>query len=82
MAKSTQLPKVVQDPQHPVEPELLAQAILDVSKGAQALLDGPLKRRAILVLIRDSMTPPAPMDVISRVLDAAAGLAKEYTKRA
>lgn len=82
MANAAQrpLPKVTQDPEKPVAPEVLAEAIVSVSKSARALLMGPLKRRAILVLIRDSMNPPAPLETISRVLDAAEGLAREYTK--
>lgn len=46
--------KVVQDEQDPVEPEVLATAIRDLSAAVQRLELSGLNRRAILVLLRDA----------------------------
>lgn len=71
---------VVQDPEKPVAAEVLAQAIVDVSKGAQALLNGKLKRRAVLLLIQDQVPARIGLETIGQVLDSAANLAKAYIK--
>lgn len=74
--------KIVQPlpPADEVPTEVLATAITEVSRSAKALLDGPLKKRAILVLIRDSAVPAIPLSTIEAVLDAAAGLEARFVK--
>jgi hypothetical protein len=63
-----------------VEVEVLATAIVQISDSVRKLIDGPLTRRAIAVLIRDATTPPVPLSTIDLVLDTAADLKKRYVK--
>lgn len=76
MAEKSAAPKILPDPE--IGPELLAQAILDVSEAAKKLLNSPLKRRALLLLLRDASG--IGMDECGRVLDAAADLRRTYVK--
>jgi hypothetical protein len=70
---------VVQDPEAPVESEVLADAIVAVSDAAKKLLNGPLKKRAIITLIKD-YSPQVSRADIESVLEAAADLATFYVK--
>ena len=45
---------VTQDPNRPVEREILAQAILRIADAAKQLAKSGLNRRAIVVLLRDA----------------------------
>lgn len=45
--------KIKQDEEQPVVVEVMAQAVIDLSRAAQKLLNGPLKREAIVALIHD-----------------------------
>lgn len=74
MAKTS----VKQDEQNPIDTEVLAQSIVDLSDGVKSLLSGPLKRDAIIVLLRDYTG--LPKRDISTVLYGLEGLRKEYTK--
>lgn len=76
-------PKVVinKDENKVVEIEIMEQAIVDVANAARKLLNSNLSRRAILVLIRDSMSgSPMGLKDIEVVLDCAANLDKRYLK--
>lgn len=44
---------VRQDPEKPVERNILAQAIVDISRAAKRLADGGLNRDAVIVLLHD-----------------------------
>lgn len=59
-------------------PEVLASAIREVSRAAKKLLNGPLSRRALLVLIQDNISGNIGLQDIGVVLDAASGLEKRY----
>jgi hypothetical protein len=69
-----------------VGPEILAQAIVDVSEAAKKLLAGPLTERAIVILIQDSCGHTAggskavSQESIKLVLHAAADLRHRYVK--
>ena len=63
-----------------VETEVLAKAITDIAEAAQTLLSGPLTKRAIFLLIRDSTTPPVALATIEAVLEAAADLKKRFVR--
>ena len=64
----------------PVAQEILAESIVAVAKAASVLLSGPLKRRAIFVLIRDATSHTVSLNDIEKVLDAAADLQRRYVK--
>jgi hypothetical protein len=71
-------PPAIVDPESEVAPELLAKAIVQVSDAAKKLLGGPLKPRALLLLLRDASG--VGMDDCERVLNAAADLRRRYVK--
>jgi len=60
--------------------EATAQAIIDMSKGIHALLDGKLSKRAIVILIQDSMGGRYAMsrEQVEKVLNAIATLDKTF----
>lgn len=61
-----------------IAPAVLARAIVDVADAAKTILAGPLKRRAIVVLLQDSIGPGITKKQIEQVLDAAADLKRNY----
>jgi hypothetical protein len=63
-------------PEKEVPVEILATAIVDLDAAAKRLLNGPLKRRAVILLIHDICR--VPLGDIERVLDAAADLKRRY----
>jgi hypothetical protein len=65
-------------PDDDVAPTVLAQAIVDIAKGADCLLNGPLSRRAVYLLIRDRSG--VSLGDIESVLTAAAELKDVYVK--
>lgn len=76
--------KVKQDPENPVQKEVLAEAIVEISKAMKKLLSSGLNRRAIVVLIKDSVPSPgygkksiSKTDIIN-VLDAIEDLSRNY----
>lgn len=69
---------VTQDPELPVETEVLAEAIVAISASAKKLLGGKLKKRAVLVLIQDASPRNLTLSDIEAVLDTAADLEKRY----
>lgn len=59
----------------------IAAEIKSLSDGIKKLNNGPMKRRAVLVLLRDSISgKPMSLNEIDRVLDAAADLHRYYLK--
>lgn len=72
---------IVKDKENVIELKVMEQAIVDVAEAARKLLNSRLSKRAILVLIKDSMTGQGvPMKDIELVLDCAAKLDKRYLK--
>lgn len=70
--------KVTQDPSKPVEREILAEAIVRMSKSVQALRASGLNERALVALVHDHCR--LPKSDIERVLHALDRLAKDYTR--
>lgn len=56
----------------------VANEIIAVAKAVKAIQLSPLKRRAIVLLIKDSCSPSISMTDINAVLNACADLAKNY----
>jgi len=72
-------PHVVQDQDQPIEKDILAQAIVDISESAKALTASGLNERAIVVLLHDHTG--IPMGDIKMVLHGIGELRKAYTTR-
>ena len=70
--------RVVQDPEIPIEREVLAQAVIDISSSFTKLTRSGLNRRAIVALIADDTK--FGKGVIEDILRSLDGLAKNYTK--
>lgn len=62
--------------------EAAAQAIIDISRGIHALLDGKLKKRAIVLLIQEAAGGRGAIsqEQVSKILDAIAALDKTFLK--
>lgn len=69
---------VTQNPEKPVEPEVLAEAITRISKGFDALRKSGLNKKAIVVLLHDS-TRVAKRD-IETVLVGLENLSRNYCR--
>lgn len=77
------LPKVtiVKDKENIIKVEIMEQAIIDTAQAARTLLNSKLTKRAVMVLIKDSMSGTGlPLKDIELVLDCAARLDKRYLK--
>ncbi len=73
--------KIVKDEDKVIKVEIMEQAIIDVAQSARKLLNSNLSKRAVIVLIRDSMAGTGmPLKDIETVLDCAANLDKRYLK--
>jgi len=68
-------------PEESVSGEILAKAIIDVSTAAKKLLDGPLTKRAIVILIQDAVPHNIGLYEVEAVLEAAAGLKEHFIKK-
>jgi hypothetical protein len=68
---------IAQDPEKPVEREVLATAITKISEGMQALLKSGLNRDAIIVLLHDRTR--LPKSTLNTVLNGLAQLKRDYT---
>lgn len=80
MAKDPKV-TIVKDSENVIELKIMEEAIIEVANAARKLLASRLTKRAILVLIKDSMTGSGmPMKDIELVLDCAAKLDKRYLK--
>lgn len=74
-------PIIKQDKGSEVPIEILAKSIVEVSEAARKMLASRLTKRAICILIKDSMSGTGlPMKDIQMVLDCAATLDKRYIK--
>lgn len=69
---------VVQDAEKPVEQEVLAQAIIDISAAMRKLSAGKLNRKAIVVLLAHATK--LRLFEITMVLDALEQLERDYCK--
>ena len=68
---------VTQDAEKPVEKPALAQAIVDISKAAEALASSGLNRGAIVLLVAHSAS--VPQGTVKAVLDSLESLTRDYT---
>jgi hypothetical protein len=76
--KPTTKAKIVQDDEKPVEKEVLATAIVQISEAVQKLYKSGLNRRAVVALIADDTK--FGKGTIETVLDSIQDLSKTYTK--
>lgn len=74
-------PKVTikKDEKNPEPMEIIAGAIIQVSRGFKKINEGPLNQRVVVLLIKD-ITGLSIAD-IERVLNAAASLERKYIKQ-
>ena len=70
---------VKQNEEQPVPTEILADAIVDISRGVKRLTASGLNRKAIEVLIRDSCG--VSLTDIRKVIDSLGTLADKYTTK-
>lgn len=68
---------VQQDPESPVEPSVLAQAIVDLSAAVKKLSASGLNRKAIITLAAQSTQ--LPQGTVRTVLDSLETLGQTYT---
>ncbi len=79
MSEPTRI-RIVEDPEQPSEREILADAIVRLSKAAQALTQGSgLNHRAIVVLLHDHSR--VPKRNIEALLRAMQQLEREYCRK-
>ena len=72
--------KVVKDPENIIPVEVFEQAIIDISKGIKKLNQSKLSKRAIYVLVQDSVPSGVGMTEIVAVISALENLEKKYIK--
>jgi len=81
--------KVTQSAEKPVPVEIIADAILSISKGVKALVAGPLNERALVLLITNASPPmgatsynrtPVTQTMVKAVLAGIGSLEREYLK--
>jgi CRISPR/Cas system-associated endoribonuclease Cas2 len=71
----------VKDPQNEIPVKIIEQAILDVAAGFKRINSSRLTKRAIIVLIQDSVgMARITKGHIEEILDAATNLDKRYLK--
>ena len=83
MGNNLKQPKVtiVKDGDNVKEIKIMEDAIVEVATAARKLLNSKLSKRAVFVLIKDSMVGTGvPLRDIELVLDCAAKLDKRYLK--
>lgn len=61
--------------------ETIAKGITEVSDAFIKINEGPLTRRAIVLLIKDTSSTPLNHTQINAVLDAAAGLKDQFVRQ-
>ncbi len=91
LASEASMPKrvaILQDAENPESPELIAQAVIDVSKAARKLLGSKLTEDAIITLIRNKIPQSryygqknTGKKAIREVLQTAAKLDRFYIKK-
>lgn len=72
--------KVKQNEENPEPTEVIAEAIIKVADAMEKMKATKLTERAILLLIRDSISGNIGLGDIKTVLNAAADLKKNYIK--
>lgn len=81
MDKENKKVTIVKDGEKVIEVQIMEQAIVDVATAAKKLLNSKLSKRAILVLIKDSIVGNhIGLKDIEVILDCAANLGKRYLK--
>jgi hypothetical protein len=70
---------VKQEPEKPVEVEVLAQAIVEIGKASKRLASSALNRKAVIVLL--SHDTGLGQGVIKTVLDSIANLEATYLRK-
>ena len=73
--------RVIKNEEKPETPEVLAEAIIRISKGFDALVGGGLTRKAIVVLIQGMPGVSVSKTDIEVVLDNLPKLASYYVKK-
>jgi len=81
--------KIIKDAENPEPVEIIAQAIIEISKAAKKLSDSQLKDRALLLLIHDNCGPVGPpykkfkptISQIKSVLESIETLKARYIKK-
>lgn len=74
--------KVKLNPENPEPPEVLAEAIINISEGFQRFMTAGLNRRALVVLLQDAIgAPHVSKQTINWVLDALPLLGRMYVKK-
>ena len=63
-----------------VKPSVLADSVVAVAEGMRRALAGGLTRRAVVVLIQDSVKGTISRAEIEKVLDAVENLDKRYVR--
>lgn len=72
---------IVKDNDKVIETKIMEEAIVQVANAARKLLSSKLTKRAVFVLIKDSMSGGGlPLKDIELVLDCASKLDKRYLK--
>jgi predicted DNA-binding ArsR family transcriptional regulator len=71
--------KIIQEPEKEISVEIMAQAIIDLSNAAKKLLNGKLKREAIITLIKDKTG--IEKHRITSVLDELENLEKTWCQK-
>jgi len=80
MAKNSKQPKVIvrQDPEKPVEKNILAQAIVDISDALKRLTASGVTRDAVVVLVKDRVG--MNKGDIRAVLDSLRDLERDFCR--
>lgn len=74
--------KVIKNEEKPETPEVLAQAIIDIADGFNAMLNSRLTRRALVVLLQDMIgAGKVSRTDINLVLDNLPKLKSYYVKK-
>ncbi len=74
--------KVVKDPENVIPVEVFEQAIVDLAKGFKKLNSSRLSKRAVVLLVQDSVGAPfVNRSQVEAILDAAADLDRKYLKK-
>lgn len=74
-------PVIVQDPEHPIERNVLARAIVDIGKAMTVLQRSGLSFEAVAILTHHRMSTSVriPIRDVKMVMANLAALAEEYT---
>lgn len=74
--------KIKKNPENPESAELLAQSVIQVAEGFQKILNTPLNRRALIILLQDGIgATKITKGQIELVLDALPRLKGWYIKK-